>query len=317
MKKRVLSALVMIAAVIGAFSFRLIPIYGVYVFDLLIGALAIVSALEMVKLLDGMKINNSPMAIGVYPSLMFAGHMFFFLFNLEFYWWVVIQASILVFMFLVTFISYLFDTKYLIRLRKQTNLSKGKLAIKTALGSLIAFIYPTILFAAFMMIDRVDELTFGFVEHFAGNLGWLMLVCAVIIPVISDTSAYFCGKFFKGPKLCSKISPKKTVAGSAFALLFTGLIMGALYYLFNVFTVFNTGMAATHIYMWHFIILGLLGSVVSQLGDLFESYLKRKANVKDSGTIFPGHGGFLDRIDSHIFSAVFTLVYFAMIFIIY
>lgn len=317
MKKRVLSALVMIAAVIGAFAFRLIPTYGVYVFDLFLGALAILCALEMSKLLDGVYILNSPMAIGVYPSLMFAGHMFTFLFKLDFYWWFVIQAIILVFMFLATYVSYLFDTKYLIRLRRETNLSKNKLAIKTALGSLIAFIYPAALFLAFMMTDRVDELSFGFVENFSGNLGWLMLVCAVIIPVISDTVALLCGMFFKGTKLCPKVSKNKTVAGAAFACMFTGVIMGALYYLFNVFIVFKVGMAATHIYMWHFIILGVLGSIFSQLGDLFESFLKRKANVKDSGTIFPGHGGFLDRLDSHLFSSVFTLVYFAMIFIIY
>lgn len=317
MKERVLSALIMIVAVIGAFAFRLIPTYGVYVFDLFLGALAIMSALEMSKLLEGMKILNSPMAIGIYPSLMFAGHMFFFLFELDFFWWFVIQAIILAFMFLATFFAFLFDTKYIINARKSAGLSKGKFAIKTALGSLIAFIYPAMFFLAFMMMDRVDELAFGFVENFSGNLGWLMLICAIIVPIISDTSALLCGMFFKGPKLCSKISQNKTVAGSVFACMITGVLMGALYYLFNVFNVFNIGMAATNIHMWHFIILGILGSVVSQVGDLFESFLKRKASVKDSGTIFPGHGGFLDRLDSHTFSAVFTLVYFAMIFIIY
>lgn len=317
MKKRIYTALIMIVAVVGAFSFRLIPTYGDYVFDLLLGALSILCALEMVKLLDGMNIFSSPLAVGIYPSLMFAGHMFFFMFKLNLIWWFVIQVSILVFMFLITYISYLFNTKTLIKLRNETKLSKNKLAIKTALGSLIAFIYPTLFFSTLMLMNRVDELSYATIENFNNSLGWLMLICAIIIPVISDTVAYFCGKFFKGPKLCEKISPAKTISGAVCACLFTAIIMGALFFLFNVFNVFKVGMAGAKIYMWHFVILGLLGSIISQCGDLFESYLKRKAHVKDSGTIFPGHGGFLDRLDSHLFSSVFTLFYFAMIFIIY
>lgn len=317
MKKRFLTALIMIGVVIGALAFRFIDTYGVYVFDLLIGALAILSALEMSKLLEGMKIQNSTMAIGIYPSLLFAGHMFFFMFELKLFWWFVIQACILVVMFLATFIAYLFDTKYLKRLRRDTKLPKCKLAIKTAIGSLIAYVYPTMFFLAFMLMNRVDALGYGAIESFNGYLGWLLLTVAIFIPVISDTSAYFCGSFFKGPKLCSKVSPKKTVSGAVSAILLTGIIMGALFFAYNAIDVFNAGMVATHIKMYHFVIIGLLGSVVSQAGDLFESYLKRKAKVKDSGTLLAGHGGFLDRVDSHLFSSIFTLFYFSMIFIIY
>ena len=317
MKKRFYVALIMILAVIGAFAFRLIPTYGVYVFDLLVGCVAILSALEMVKLLDGMKIFNSPMAIGVYPSMMFAGHMFYFLFKLELHYWFVIQAGILVVMFLITYLAYLFNTKFLIQKRKENKISRNKLAIKAALGSLFAFVYPALLFLPMMLMNRVDALNFACIKEFSGTLGWFMLVCALIIPVISDTAAYFSGKFIGGVKLCPKVSPKKTVAGAACATMFTGAVMGALYFLFNVFGVFKTGMIANGIYMWHFVVLGIIGSLVSQAGDLFESFLKRKANVKDSGVIFPGHGGFLDRVDSHLFAAPFTLLFFALIFIIY
>ena len=55
--------------------------------------------------------------------------------------------------------------------------------------------------------------------------------------------------------------------------------------------------------------------MICQLGDIFESYLKRKANIKDSGNIFPGHGGFLDRFDSHIFNAPFILIFFSLLII--
>ena len=317
MKKRFYVALIMIAAVVGAFAFRLIPTYGVYVFDLLVGCLAILSALEMVKLLDGMKIFNSPMAVGVYPSMMFAGHMFHFLFKLELYYWFVIQAGILVFMFLATFFAYLFNTKTLIQKRNESKTSRGKLAIKTALGSLFAFVYPALLFLPMMLMNRVDAIGYNCIKEFSGTLGWFMLVCALIVPVVSDTAGYFGGKLIGGVKLCPKLSPNKTIAGAVASTVFSGMIMGALYFLFNIFSVFNAGMLANKIYMWHFIVLGVVGSLVCQAGDLFESFLKRKANVKDSGVIFPGHGGFLDRVDSHLFSASFTLLYFALIFIIY
>lgn len=317
MKKRFYVALIMIVAVIGAFAFRLIPTYGVYVFDLLVGCVAILSALETVKMLDGMKILNSPMAVGIYPSMMFAGHMFHFLFKLEFYYWFVIQAGILVFMFLATYIAYFSNAKSLIEKRKENKLSKNKMAIKTALGSLFAFVYPAMFFLPMMLMNRVDALNFASIKEFSGSLGWLLLVCAIVVAVVSDTTAYFGGKFIGGVKLCPKLSPKKTVAGAVSAVVFTGAVMGALYFLFNVFGVFNAGMIFNKIQMWHFIVLGVLGSVVSQAGDLFESFLKRKADVKDSGVVFPGHGGFLDRLDSHLFAMPFTLLYFAMIFIIY
>ena len=70
---------------------------------------------------------------------------------------------------------------------------------------------------------------------------------------------------------------------------------------------------ASNITVWIFIIYGLIASVISQLGDLFESYLKRKANAKDSGTIFPGHGGAMDRLDSISVNALFTFIFFILI----
>ena len=200
MKKRIYVALIMILAVVGAFAFRLIPTYGVYVFDLLVGCVAILSALEMVKLLDGMKIFNSPMAIGVYPSMMFAGHMFYFLFKLDFYYWFVIQAGILVAMFLITYLAYLFDTKFLIQKRKDNKISRNKLAIKTALGSLFAFVYPALLFLPMMLMNRVDSIGYACIKEFSGTLGWFMLVSALVVPVISDTAAYFGGKLIGGVK---------------------------------------------------------------------------------------------------------------------
>ena len=64
---------------------------------------------------------------------------------------------------------------------------------------------------------------------------------------------------------------------------------------------------------WHFIIIGFIASVVCELGDLLESYIKRKANVKDSGDILPGHGGILDRMDSHIVCAPLIFIFLVIL----
>ena len=125
-----------------------------------------------------------------------------------------------------------------------------------------------------------------------------------------------CGMLFKGPKLCPKISPNKTISGSICATILTSLVCGAFFYVFNAFGVVANGFSRLGIQVWHFVILGFVGAIVCQLGDLFESFIKRRANVKDSGNIFPGHGGFLDRFDSHIFNAPFVLAFFIFAFII-
>ena len=128
----------------------------------------------------------------------------------------------------------------------------------------------------------------------------------VIICIFTDIGGYIFGKIFKGPKL-TKISPKKTYAGviGSFLLsLMVGLIF--LHYFVKDPTKLNTeGLSLL------LIILSI--SLVSQIGDLIISYFKRKAKLKDTGKIIPGHGGLLDRIDGLIF--VFPVL-FILIFVI-
>lgn len=113
---------------------------------------------------------------------------------------------------------------------------------------------------------------------------------------INDTMAYLTGSLI-GKTPLSPISPKKTIEGTAGGVLFT--IVFAVF--FGIYYPDNT------LSIWAWLILGFIVGIFGNMGDLFESFLKRKAGIKDSGNILPGHGGMLDRLDSLLF--VFPIVY--------
>ena len=115
----------------------------------------------------------------------------------------------------------------------------------------------------------------------------------------SDTAAYFCGTFFGKHKLIPKVSPKKTVEGSLGAVICTALLC-VLY----TFILDKCGVAfitATPDAYIKIAAVGFFASILSQLGDLAASAIKRDAGIKDYGKIFPGHGGFMDRFDSVLY----------------
>jgi phosphatidate cytidylyltransferase len=121
--------------------------------------------------------------------------------------------------------------------------------------------------------------------------GVTLILVAVVGPWISDSGAYFAGRFFGRHLLCPSISPNKTVEGGIGGLLCTMLVVGLASFQLLGFTLAKAA------------IIGAGVSVFSQIGDLFESALKRILVVKDLGRFLPGHGGVLDRIDSLLFTA--------------
>ncbi|HLL99137.1 MAG TPA: phosphatidate cytidylyltransferase [Rubrobacteraceae bacterium] len=121
--------------------------------------------------------------------------------------------------------------------------------------------------------------------------GVILILVAVVGPWISDSGAYFAGRFFGRHLLFPSISPNKTVEGGIGSLLCTMLVVGLVSYELLGFTLAKAA------------IVGAGVSVFSQIGDLFESALKRILDVKDLGRFLPGHGGVLDRIDSLLFTA--------------
>lgn len=182
---------------------------------------------------------------------------------------------------------------------------------------LLFFLISTLLLLAFMYLFNLgplDQLIFRlgwqvmgliYLPLLLGHLvllrqlpdgrGWVFLVLFAVMAC--DSLAYFVGSSFGKHKLYPAVSPKKSVEGAL------GGLVGACLGVWLATALFLPDFGAEHV-----ILVGLLIGVVGQIGDLFESLLKRACGVKDSGGIFPGHGGILDRLDSLLFA--FPLAYY-------
>ena len=157
----------------------------------------------------------------------------------------------------------------------------SQLAYKKTLNihMFLPLLYPT---ASFLFLLSLYS------EYGSMTLLWLLVIVAS-----TDIGAYFVGKSIGKTKFC-ETSPNKTIEGVVGGVVFA-VILG---------TLFSTN----GISFVNALIISAVVSIASVFGDLFESYLKREADVKDSGTILPGHGGILDRTDGYLFGAIVMLV---------
>ena len=124
----------------------------------------------------------------------------------------------------------------------------------------------------------------------------LFLIMLLVVNYSMDTGAWFVGKNFGKRKLWPTVSPKKTLEGFIGGALFSGVFGGAFWYYFF-----------DRLEVKLFFLFALFG-VISQLGDLVQSKIKRQCSIKDSSSLIPGHGGFYDRLDSLLFLAPFFVI---------
>ena len=181
-----------------------------------------------------------------------------------------IMYQIVLFIFLIT-VSFLILVEFF-------NLQK-KIYYKNNIAIVISFLI-LITYLSFFFTQLYFFITFDLKNK-------LLFMYLLSICIATDLGGYVCGKLFQGKKL-TKISPNKTYSGLVGSYLFSLIVFIIFYIYLN--------------YSFNFMILTFLVSTISQLGDLFISLLKRRAKVKDTGKILPGHGGILDRIDGIIFA---------------
>lgn len=303
MKKRIITASVLIGIVILAFLSRFLM---VDLFDVCIGIMSILASLEASNLFNQMgKKHNSKFAI-MYPVWFYLIFVISLTFNAKLWVCVVAEvAGLLVFALILYLFMVFTDAK------NKLNIIYGSNKWTITLNTFYLFVYPAFMLGSFYFLNNI--------EYFVANaiskplFSMMLMLLAILITVLTDTLAFFIGSALKGPKIAPKISPNKGYIGAAAGLV-GGVLAGIIiYYLIYWIPALNPALSFYQLTLWHFIILGFAGSLISQIGDFFESYLKRKANVKDSGTLLPGHGGVLDRIDALIFNVPFITIVFLLI----
>lgn len=169
--------------------------------------------------------------------------------------------------------------------------------LKEIMTIFIGFFYVVYLLSYILMVRNV--------EMYGAWSIWLIFIVAFG----SDTLAYFVGVNFGKHRLAEKLSPKKSIEGSIGGIIGASVLCGI-----YGFILFNMGKIVDPSKIIIFVLIGGIGSILSQIGDLAASAMKRQTDIKDFGKIMPGHGGILDRLDSIIFTAPF--VYYILRFFI-
>lgn len=290
MLKRTVTAVCLIALLIGLFALSYFVDHGNIFLDLFIWILLVGAVREMYFCMQeaGFKLFRVPLAIFLvtsYPVMYLMEH-----FTGQGFLGLVICFAAGVFAALVVF----------------TFADPERNHAKDLFATMFVMVYPGFIISlAWMLVQRYSAV--------------YAIPFAIFLPVGADTFAYWFGSMIGGKKLCPTISPKKTVAGFVGGLFGGMLVSVIMFLLFEQFALFpRAGYVPFTDATWSsaliYLAIGLVGSLAGQLGDLAASRLKRALGIKDFGKIFPGHGGIMDRFDSIMAGIIVLLVSFTIIY---
>jgi len=289
MKKRAISSVfIMLAIVLAVASKFLVS----EIFDIFVAVIGIVGAIEMCNMLEKRGIKISRFLSSMFIVVLYLAVLLGLSVGAQLYMTFIYMLDACVIYLLVIFVYELIMAKE----------DRFKQAFSITLNSLLVMVYPSLLLSAFFIINHMEAFTL--INISAPYLSLIMIVFIWGIALLSDTFAYLVGSSLRGPKLCPKISPNKSWSGAIGGVI-GGVLMGVItYFLIKNIDCLNVILTSSKLNLAWLMFLGGIGSVVSQAGDIFESWLKRRAGVKDSGNFIPGHGGMLDRVDALMFCLV-------------
>ncbi len=290
MLKRTITAVCLIALLIGLFALSYFVEHGNIFLDLFIWILLTGAVREMYFCMQeaGFKLFRVPLAVFLvtsYPVMYLMEH-----FTGQGFLGLVLCFAAGVFAALVVF----------------TFADPERNHAKDLFATVFVMVYPGFLISlAWMLVQRYSAV--------------YAIPFAIFLPVGADTFAYWFGSMIGGKKLCPSISPKKTVAGFVGGLFGGMLVAVIMFLLFERFALFpESGYVPFTDATWKsaliYLAIGLVGALAGQLGDLAASRIKRALGIKDFGKIFPGHGGIMDRFDSIIAGIIVLLVSFSIVY---
>lgn len=291
MKKRLITGLI-IALVWAGVAVVSVVLDGrlFYIFDIFVLVLAVLSTIEVMRLIKQRFAKPYEILILVALFLSFSAYFILnrFIETMDF-----AALAFVVIILLAAGLAFV--------LVKISKVRSAQHAITTA----FVLIYPVAIFIFMLGINYLNPL----------HIRSAAILLLFLIAPLTDTFAFLTGSIFKGPKLAPTISPKKTISGAAGGLA-GGILAGLLVWgmtVSGVFEIFSLRRIAVNLDVFHFIMIGLLGSIFTQAGDLMASSLKRKLDAKDFSNLLPGHGGIMDRIDGMILSAMAIFIYMAFL----
>ena len=205
------------------------------------------------------------------------------------------------------------------------NMASSRRTGESVIASLFCMIYPVTIMFFLIAINHLPGADVGLVfdgwtydpmatGKFTPNFRAIAIIRVFTAASASDIFAFMFGSAFRGPKFAPMISPKKTISG-AFGGFLGGMVGGAI--IFGLSFTGIGGLTGLHYNVWISLVLylsmGLCIGVATEVGDLMASYIKRYCGVKDYGTLIPGHGGIMDRIDGMMIAAFISYIYMAVL----
>lgn len=312
MLKRFLTSVVIVVLLIAAFALRYV---SPYIFDAFLGVIVLGSAYEVSKSFSDKGKKCNTYFVLAYPLLNYISLVLCINLGASMLIYFAISIALMIVIFATTFIVNLCSKNKINKEMADIAYKKTETQyiVKKSMLNLFLMLYPSFILSMFFVINHLKGFAgFASIEQ---NAEMLLLVVTFVTTIMTDTFAYLIGGGIGGKKLCPKISPNKTISGaiggllsSVFSSLLLFLIFGSIGSYHALFTSFG-------ITIWHFAIYGVFASILSQCGDIFASYIKRINGIKDYGTIFPGHGGFMDRVDGLSFNVIGTLIFALILFL--
>jgi len=299
MLKRTITGFFILLTVVG---FLVVKQFNAVYFDILALVIMFASLIEMVKVYNkaGKEVDY---AIFLLPATICT------IFNLEKGTFKAFGYVILV---AVIFVLYLLTSEiitYAINRNKEDAEKNPEIINQTLFDktkySMMVFAYPGLVLTCIFALN-----------HLGDKLGYMGLILGFACSMMTDTFAYLVGRCFGKRKFIPEVSPNKTIAGLIGGFLGGIVATGVCLLVFVKVPYFSeTVLAKETMFILIFSVISIIGSLADQLGDLVASAVKRKIGVKDYANIFPGHGGFMDRVDGLMFTMAVIYIFFVLFLI--